>query len=96
MQFSEALLIEASHPSLPGHFPHQPVVPGVVLLDRVAVALQRWRGLHITQLVQVKFLQPLLPQESAELLLETRSERIAFEIRRHSQLIASGLLETCI
>ena len=90
--FRDTISIAADHPSLPGHFPQQPVVPGVLLLDHVAAALQRWRGLQITQLVQVKFVQPLLPDQSAELLLETRGERFMFEIRRETQLIASGLI----
>jgi len=92
MTFRDTIRIAADHPSLPGHFPQQPVVPGVLLLDHVAAALQRWRGLQIAQLVQVKFVQPLLPEQSADLLLETRAERFVFEIRRDTQLIASGLL----
>ena len=36
MQF----IISADHPSLPGHFPGHPIVPGVVLLDRVLEAIE--------------------------------------------------------
>ena len=32
------------HPSLPGHFPGRPVVPGVVLLDRVLAAIEAAHG----------------------------------------------------
>ncbi len=90
--FRDTIMVAADHPSLPGHFPQQAVVPGVLLLDHVAAALQRWRGLQIVQLVQVKFVQPLLPDQLAELLLESRAERFVFEIRRDKQLIASGLI----
>ena len=33
--------IPDDHPSLPGHFPGHPVVPGVVLLDRVLQAIEQ-------------------------------------------------------
>ena len=39
-QFRETFRIAPTHPALPGHFPGRPVVPGVVLLDRVAAALR--------------------------------------------------------
>jgi len=51
--FRETLCIDREHPALPGHFPGQPVVPGVMLLDWVAAALGRWRGLRIAGLAQV-------------------------------------------
>jgi len=40
-------VITADHPSLPGHFPGTPVVPGVVVLDHVLQATQRWQGYEI-------------------------------------------------
>ncbi|WP_018860622.1 MULTISPECIES: hypothetical protein [unclassified Thioalkalivibrio] len=53
--------IPDSHPSLPGHFPDQPVVPGVVILDTVdAVARESGLG-SVAALPRVKFLAPLLP-----------------------------------
>lgn len=64
--------IAADHPSLPGHFPGQPVVPGVLVLDRVLAAAEALLGetpptLHMPQ---VKFVRPLLPEQPARLRLE--------------------------
>jgi len=63
------LSIAADHPSLPGHFPGQPIVPGVVILDEVlhAIALEhaQWAFYGFRK---VKFLRPLLPGQSFSLL----------------------------
>ena len=40
MTFEVLRLIHADHPSLPGHFPGAPLVPGVVILDEVIAALE--------------------------------------------------------
>ena len=55
--------IPADHPSLPGHFPGRPIVPGVVLLDCVIASAERWlqRPLSLRALPQAKFVAPLLP-----------------------------------
>jgi 3-hydroxymyristoyl/3-hydroxydecanoyl-(acyl carrier protein) dehydratase len=37
-------VVAENHPALPGHFPGNPVVPGVVLLDRVLDAVRREAG----------------------------------------------------
>jgi 3-hydroxymyristoyl/3-hydroxydecanoyl-(acyl carrier protein) dehydratase len=91
--FHETLRIGADHPALPGHFPGQPVVPGVLLLDRVAAALARWRGQRVTALAQVKFLRPLLPEQDAELILSDDGKSIRFTILQAAVTIASGSLE---
>ena len=85
-----AFTIRSDHPALPGHFPGRPVVPGVVLLDRVAAALARWRGQRIAALPQVKFLAPLLPEEGAELHLDDDGKSMRFSILRNGVLIANG------
>jgi 3-hydroxymyristoyl/3-hydroxydecanoyl-(acyl carrier protein) dehydratase len=103
----ESLCIDAAHPALPGHFPGNPVVPGVVLLERVLEFAQRRFGLHADALrmPQVKFLQPLLPEQVAEMVLERVATgpatvdsnracdtRVRFRIERDGTLLASGEL----
>jgi 3-hydroxymyristoyl/3-hydroxydecanoyl-(acyl carrier protein) dehydratase len=92
-EFREPLLISASHPALPGHFAGNPVVPGVVLLDRVAVAVERWRGQRIVGLPQVKFMRALRPGEAAELVLSDDGKSIRFSILHNDAAIANGVIE---
>lgn len=64
-------VVPADHPCLPGHFPGRPLVPGVVVLERVLQALRAQYGEPVgLRLPQVKFLQPLLPGETARIELE--------------------------
>lgn len=87
MQF----LIPADHPSLPGHFPGHPVVPGVVVLERVIDAIEAGHGpLGALRLPQVKFLQPLLPGETACVVLDGARPRWRFQVLRDAVLLASG------
>ena len=83
--------IPPDYPCLPGHFPGRPLVPGVVLLDRVVVAIEAAHGpLGPLRLPQVKFLQPLLPGEEAQVELEGAAPRWRFRVRRGDTVLASG------
>lgn len=88
--------IAADHPSLPGHFPGRPLVPGVLLLDRVLEAIEAGHGaLGPLRLPQVKFLLPLLPGEAARVELESTgtpggTPRWRFRVWRGDTLLASG------
>lgn len=83
--------ISPDHPSLPGHFPGRPVVPGVVVLEQVLGAIEAAHGpLAALRLPQVKFLQPLLPGETATVLLEGDAPRWRFRVLRDDVLLASG------
>ena len=90
--FRQTFRIAANHPALAGHFPGNPVVPGVVLLDRVAAALEAWRGQRVAQFPQVKFLLPLLPDQDAELILTDETNQVWFVIERGAESIAKGSL----
>ncbi|MET0330662.1 MAG: hydroxymyristoyl-ACP dehydratase [Dyella sp.] len=91
--WQQPLTVAADHPSLPGHFPGQPIVPGVLLLQHVAEALRAWRGQRLARLVEVKFLLPLLPTQAATLTLREHAGRLRFEICRGEALLARGTLE---
>lgn len=84
-------VVDASHPSLPGHFPGNPIVPGVVLLDRVVEAIEAAHGpLGPLRLPQVKFLQPLRPGEAARVELAGAAPRWTFRVVRGDALLVSG------
>ena len=89
--------VDPGHPSLPGHFPGRPVVPGVLLLEHVVAAIEADAGpLPSLQLPQVKFMRPLLPGEDARIELEARpavgsARRWRFRVlRADGALLASG------
>ncbi|GAA5001266.1 hypothetical protein FNZ56_10000 [Pseudoluteimonas lycopersici] len=91
-----SFVIDPSHPSLPGHFPGAPVVPGVLVLEQVFAAIEAAHGpLGAIRLPQVKFVQPLLPGEQAdvelaEVAIEGEAPRWRFRVLRGDALIASG------
>ena len=86
---TEPLRIPSTDPSLPGHFPGNPIVPGVVLLDRIAAALERQGG-RLARIGVVKFMTPLRPDEDATLSIARDGLRISFRIDRGDAPILRG------
>lgn len=85
--------ISAQHTALPGHFPGAPVVPGVVLLDRVVATLEREWETPVTGFKQVKFLRPLLAEVCVELIVERDPSGARFRILEGTTVLASGIVE---
>ncbi len=97
MTFEVHCRIGAEHPSLPGHFPGAPVVPGVVILDEVLTAVAEWRGdCQLAGIRAVKFLVPLKPEQPFTICLSagtnTGSE-VDFCCRIEDRVIAEGQLQ---
>ena len=83
--------ISPLHPALAGHFPGNPIVPGVVILRRVCRAITEAHGGVVTSVPVVKFHAPLKPAEPFDIGLEpARSGRIGFRVLRGETLIAAG------
>jgi len=91
MSFDYQQSIPADHPALAGHFPGNPVVPGVVLLDLVREGLSAWQpGQRISGIQQVKFMQALLPEQALDLQLEIQSGRLRFRGYHGEDLVLQG------
>ena len=97
MTFEVERVIRADHPSLPGHFPDTPLVPGVVVLDEVLAALHEWRrNCRIASIRTVKFLFPLRPEQPFRVSLFTEDDHgteINFQCRAEDRTIVEGRLE---
>jgi 3-hydroxymyristoyl/3-hydroxydecanoyl-(acyl carrier protein) dehydratase len=97
MTFEAIRIIRANHPTLPGHFPGAPLVPGVVILDEVLAALIEWRqDSQLTGIRMVKFLAPLQPEQAFTISLFVRNEHateVNFCCRAQDRVLVEGQLE---
>lgn len=86
--------VAADHPALAGHFPGNPVVPGVLVLEQVQQALEGNIGrVRLTGLPQVKFLSPLRPGEPCVVsFTEVAAAHAHFDCRSGARTIARGTL----
>lgn len=82
--------IEPDHPALAGHFPGNPLVPGVVLLDAVWAQVRERRPGVIASLPAVKFLAPVRPGETVDLALEFSAKGARFTGRRDGTPVFEG------
>ena len=97
MNFELFRAIRADHPSLAGHFPGEPIVPGVVILDEVAAALAEWRkDCQLTGIPAVKFLLPLKPEQSFTISIVMAKDAgtdVDFHCRVKDRMIVEGRLQ---
>lgn len=89
-RWHERFAIAADHPCLPGHFPGRPVVPGVVLLDRIAALVERHGAGTLARIDAVKFLAPVLPGEAVDCTVERDGARVRFRIERGATTVLRG------
>jgi len=97
MTFEVRCAITADHPSLPGHFPGAPLVPGILILDEVRAALLDWqKDYELAAIRRVKFLQPLKPGQQFTIYFSANNDdpsELNFCCRLEGRVIAEGQLE---
>lgn len=92
-------VVPVSHPALPGHFPGNPIVPGVLILSFVTDAIRLQLPNVVTgTLLSMRFHAPLRPGKSFTILTELRgggrkeNARVYVEIREDDGRSAPGTL----
>ena len=73
-----------------GHFPGHPLLPGIFQIELVRFAGERLLGcsLQIREIVKVKFLRPILPEELIRLSLKLTEQTPMIDVR--AGLLAGG------
>lgn len=85
--------IAPDHPAFPGHFPDQPLLPGVLLLAEVIEALVEHRiDPPALTLESAKFLSPVRPGDTLRISMHAEPRGWRFEVRNGDTVAASGRL----
>lgn len=86
--------IKKTHPSLKGHFPGNPIVPGVVILDEVIQIIKIVKpDFMIIAMPIVKFTQPLLAEQNVHVEIKQKTNTtISFICTYNDIKLAAGQL----
>jgi len=64
------LTINLEHPSLAGHFPGDPIVPGAILLDHAISYVEQVSARKVSAIPVAKFIVPVRPRQIVVLTVE--------------------------
>lgn len=85
--------LDAAHPIYAGHFPGNPITPGVVILQIISELAERALGrqLQVKEFVNVKYLNVLSPVEHPNATVELSLSEAAPEVKAKAAITADGV-----
>jgi 3-hydroxymyristoyl/3-hydroxydecanoyl-(acyl carrier protein) dehydratase len=88
--------VHSSHPAFSGHFPGEPIFPGVALLGLVVSALQEGLGddLWVTAIPSVRWRAVVRPDAVLDVRLSRldNDDHVGFEVWSDKALVSHGTL----
>ncbi|MEO8385917.1 MAG: AMP-binding protein, partial [Betaproteobacteria bacterium] len=86
------LVVALNHPALPGHFPGNPIVPGVVILSQVTEAIRsQLPGIVPGTLLAMRFHAPLRPGQPFTVHAQLRGDQVVVEVLENNAQGAPGM-----
>lgn len=92
MNYSE-FTISASHPCLVGHFPGNPIVPAVVVLERVIEAVAAEHVGTVAGIRRCKFISPLRAEQLCTVEWALQDQGVKFECSSATGIVVRGVLQ---
>lgn len=97
-QILAEISLEVGHPLYKGHFPDQPVVPGVMQIQIVRELIEKilGRSLTIKKIKQIKYMIPIIPDDYQQLSFELKlkdTSTVVFKITSGEALFSKGSIE---
>lgn len=86
----------ANHPSLKGHFPNNPIMPGVVILNSILISMKTEFGITANQIkvLNCKFVKVIVPPAVVMLnFIQKKDNRIDFLATLDDKTISLGVVE---
>ena len=88
----EQLVVSLNHPALAGHFPGNPIVPGVVILSYVTEAIRsQLPDTLLGTLLAMRFHSPLRPGQPFTVQVELHGDRVYVEVQENNAGRAPGI-----
>ena len=86
--------LNPAHPIFSGHFPGQPVLPGVCMLEMVKEILEELlqQQLRISKGPQIKFLSMIIPEKDPDFTIELHYEMLNGIIQARGKIFSEEVI----
>lgn len=89
-----SIVLHADHAIFKGHFPGQPVLPGVCMLEMITeiTGSHLKKSFHISEAALIKFLNMIDPRKNPEITLEIIYQEVPGAFQVHGKIFHDSLV----